>query len=201
MSEEVDIILESTEEDMKKALTHLEKQLRNIRAGKANPSMLEPVKVEYYGMMTPLNQVANVSAPDGRTLIIQPFEKSMIGGIEKGIMDANLGFNPTNNGDNVIINVPQLTEDRRKELSKIINVPQLTEDRRKELSKQVKSEAEEAKIGVRNNRRSANNELKELDISEDELNDAEDKVQKLTDKYTAKVDDIFEHKKEEIMTV
>ncbi len=184
MNEEVDIILESTEDDMKKALTHLEKQLRNIRAGKANPSMLEPVKVEYYGMMTPLNQVANVSAPDGRTLIIQPFEKSMIEGIEKGIMDANLGFNPTNNGDNVIINVPQLTEDRRKELSK-----------------QVKSEAEEAKIGVRNNRRSANNELKELDISEDELKEAEDQVQKLTDKYTAKVDDIFEHKKEEIMTV
>ena len=184
MSEEVDIILESTEEDMKKALTHLEKQLRNIRAGKANPSMLEPVKVEYYGMMTPLNQVANVSAPDGRTLIIQPFEKSMIGGIEKGIMDANLGFNPTNNGDNVIINVPQLTEDRRKELSK-----------------QVKSEAEEAKIGVRNNRRSANNELKEVDISEDELKDAEDEVQKLTDKYTAKIDNISEHKKEEIMTV
>ena len=184
MSEEVDIILESTEDDMKKAISHLEKQLRNIRAGKANPSMLEPVKVEYYGMMTPLNQVANINAPDGRTLIIQPFEKSMIDVIEKGIIDANLGFNPTNNGDNVIINVPQLTEDRRKELSK-----------------QVKSEAEEAKIGVRNDRRSANNELKELDISEDELKDAEDEVQKLTDKYTSKIDHIFEHKKEEIMTV
>ena len=184
MSEEVDIILESTEDDMKKAITHLEKQLRNIRAGKANPSMLEPVKVEYYGIMTPLNQVANINAPDGRTLIIQPFEKSVIDDIEKGIIDANLGFNPTNNGDNVIINVPQLTEDRRKELSK-----------------QVKSEAEEAKIGVRNNRRSANNELKEVDISEDELKDAEEQVQKLTDKYTAKIDSIFEHKKEEIMTV
>ena len=108
----------------------------------------------------------------------------MIDGVEKGIIDANLGFNPTNNGDNVIINVPQLTEDRRKELSK-----------------QVKSEAEEAKIGVRNNRRSANNELKEVDISEDELKDAEDEVQKLTDKYTARIDNIFEHKKEEIMTV
>jgi len=184
MNEEVDIILESTEDDMKKAITHLEKQLRNIRAGKANPSMLEPVKVEYYGIMTPLNQVANINAPDGRTLIIQPFEKSVIDDIEKGIIDANLGFNPTNNGDNVIINVPQLTEDRRKELSK-----------------QVKSEAEEAKIGVRNNRRSANNELKEVDISEDELKDAEEQVQKLTDKYTAKIDSIFEHKKEEIMTV
>ena len=184
MSEEVDIILESTEDDMKKAIGHLEKQLRNIRAGKANPSMLEPVRIEYYGMMTPLNQVANINAPDGRTLIIQPFEKSMIGPIEKGIMDANLGFNPTNNGDNVIINVPQLTEDRRKELSK-----------------QVKNEAEEAKIGVRNDRRSANNELKEQDISEDELKDAEEQVQKLTDKFTDKIDKIYEHKKQEIMTV
>jgi ribosome recycling factor len=184
MNEEVDFVIESTEEDMKKAIAHLEKQLRNIRAGKANPSMLEPVKVEYYGMMTPLNQVANITAPDGRTLIIQPFEKTMIDGIEKGIIDANLGFNPTNNGDNVIINVPQLTEDRRKELSK-----------------QVKYEAEEAKIGIRNDRRSANNEVKKLEISEDEQKDAEDEIQNLTDKYVEKVDQIFEHKKEEIMKV
>lgn len=184
MNDEIDFILDSTKEDMQKAIIHLEKQLVNIRAGKASPAMLGSVKVDYYGSQTPLNQVANVNTPDARTISIQPFEKSLIQAIEKGIMQANLGFNPMNNGDNVIINVPPLTEERRKELAK-----------------QAKSEAEEAKIGVRNDRKNANQELKKLDISEDLLKAAEADVQKLTDTYIEKIDKILAVKEKEIMTV
>ncbi|MEG9327204.1 ribosome recycling factor [Salinimicrobium catena] len=184
MNDEIDFILDSTKEDMQKAIIHLEKQLVNIRAGKASPAMLGSVKVDYYGAQTPLNQVANVNTPDARTISIQPFEKSLIQAIEKGIMQANLGFNPMNNGDNVIINVPPLTEERRKELAK-----------------QAKAEAEEAKIGVRNDRKNANQELKKLDISEDLLKGAEADVQKLTDSYIEKIDKILAVKEKEIMTV
>lgn len=184
MNDEIDFILDSTKEDMQKAIIHLEKQLVNIRAGKASPAMLGSVKVDYYGAQTPLNQVANVNTPDARTISIQPFEKSLIPAIEKGIMQANLGFNPMNNGDNVIINVPPLTEERRRELAK-----------------QAKAEAEEAKIGVRNDRKNANQELKKLDISEDLLKAAEADVQKLTDTYIEKIDKILAVKEKEIMTV
>jgi ribosome recycling factor len=184
MNDEIDFILDSTKEDMQKAIIHLEKQLVNIRAGKASPAMLGSVKVDYYGAQTPLNQVANVNTPDARTISIQPFEKSLIPAIEKGIMQANLGFNPMNNGDNVIINVPPLTEERRKELAK-----------------QAKAEAEEAKIGVRNDRKNANQELKKLDISEDLLKGAEADVQKLTDSYIERIDKILGVKEKEIMTV
>ncbi len=184
MNEEVDFIIDATEQDMKGAIEHLKKQLLNIRAGKASPVMLSSVHVEYYGSMTPLNQVANVNTPDARTISIQPYEKSLIVEIEKAIMNANLGFNPMNNGESVIINVPPLTEERRRDLAK-----------------QAKSEAEEAKIGVRNDRRNANSELKKLDISEDMLKDAEESVQNLTDKYIAKIDEIFQVKEKEIMTV
>lgn len=184
MNEEVDFILESTEENMQQAIKHLEKQLLNIRAGKASPAMLGSVKVEYYGSMTPLNQVANVNTPDARTITIQPFERGIIPQIEKGIMVANLGFNPMNNGESVIINVPPLTEERRRELAK-----------------QAKAEAEEAKIGIRNDRKVANNDLKKVDISEDELKIAEENVQELTDQYIKKVDLMFENKEKEIMTV
>ncbi len=184
MNDEIDFILDSTKEDMQNAIIHLEKQLVNIRAGKASPAMLGSVKVDYYGAQTPLNQVANVNTPDARTISIQPFEKNLIPAIEKGIMQANLGFNPMNNGDNVIINVPPLTEERRKELAK-----------------QAKAEAEEAKIGVRNDRKNANQELKKLDISEDLLKGAEAEVQKLTDTYIEKVDRILAVKEKEIMTV
>lgn len=184
MNEEVDFILESTEENMQKALKHLEKQLLNIRAGKASPAMLGSVMVEYYGTMTPLQQVANVNTPDARTLSIQPFERSTIPDIQKGIMAANLGFNPMTNADSVIINVPPLTEERRRELAK-----------------QAKAEAEEAKIGIRNDRKVANNDLKKLDISEDLLKIAEENVQDLTDKYIRKVDSIYENKEKEIMTI
>lgn len=184
MEDEIEFIIDSTREGMEKAITHLKKQLANIRAGKASPSMVGSVMVEYYGSQTPLNQVANVNTPDARTISIQPFEKSLIGDIEKGIMQANLGFNPMNNGENVIISVPPLTEERRKQLTK-----------------QAKAEAEDAKVGVRNDRKAANNELKKLDISEDLLKASEDEVQQLTDTYIAQIDRILETKEKEIMTV
>ena len=150
MEEEIQFILDSTKESMESALKHLEKQLLTIRAGKATPSMLNSVLVEYYGSPTPLSQVANVNTPDGRTITVQPWEKSMLQEIEKGILVANLGFNPMNNGESIIINVPPLTEERRKELAK-----------------QAKMEAEDAKVVIRNARKDGNSELKKLDISED----------------------------------
>lgn len=182
--DEVEFILEEAKEGMEKAISHLKKQLSNIRAGKASPSMLGSVMVEYYGSQTPLQQVANVNTPDARTLSIQPFEKSMIQEIEKGIMMANLGFNPMNNGDSVIINVPPLTEERRKQLSK-----------------QAKAEAEDAKVGVRNDRKQAMQELKKLEISEDLLKSSEEDVQELTNTYIERIDKILTVKEKEIMTV
>ncbi|APS37852.1 MULTISPECIES: ribosome recycling factor [Salegentibacter] len=184
MEDEIEFIIDTAKENMDKAIEHLKKQLQNIRAGKANPAMLGSVMVEYYGAQTPLQQVANVNTPDARTISIQPFEKSLIKDIEKGIMLANLGFNPMNNGESVIINVPPLTEERRKQLTK-----------------QAKAEAEDAKIGVRNDRKSANNELKKLDISEDLLRDAENEVQELTDAHISRIDSILENKEKEIMTI
>ena len=184
MEDEIEFIIDTAKENMNKAIEHLKKQLQNIRAGKANPAMLGSVMVEYYGAQTPLQQVANVNTPDARTISIQPFEKSLIKDIEKGIMLANLGFNPMNNGESVIINVPPLTEERRKQLTK-----------------QAKAEAEDAKIGVRNDRKSANNELKKLDISEDLLRDAENEVQELTDAHITRIDSILENKEKEIMTI
>src|SRR5690606_6601304 len=177
MNEEVDFILDSTEENMQHAIKHLEKQLLNIRAGKASPAMLGSVMVEYYGSMTPLNQVANVNTPDARTITIQPFERNTIPSIEKGIMVANLGFNPMNNGESVIISVPPLTEERRRELAK-----------------QAKAEAEEAKIGIRNDRKIANNEIKKVEVSEDEIKIAEENIQELTNRHIKKVDAILEVK-------
>ena len=184
MNEEIDFILDSAKESMEEAIKHLKKQLTNIRAGKANPAMLSSVMVEYYGTMTPLNQVSNVNTPDARTLTIQPFEKAMFKEIEKGIMNANLGFNPMNNGESVIINVPPLTEERRLQLSK-----------------QAKAEAEEAKIGIRNDRRTAMNDIKKADLPEDVQKNTEEEVQKLTDSYIAEIDRIYTIKEKEIMTV
>tara|TARA_R100000935_G_scaffold13736_4_gene27526 strand:+ start:106268 stop:106822 length:555 start_codon:yes stop_codon:yes gene_type:complete len=184
MEDEIKFIIDETKEAMDKAITHLEKQLVNIRAGKASPSMVGSVKVDYYGTPTPLSQVANVSTPDGMTISIQPWEKSLIPEIERGIQMANIGFNPMNNGESVIINVPPLTEERRSDLAK-----------------QAKAEAEEAKIGVRNDRKNANNEIKKLDVSEDMKANLEIDVQKMTDTHIAKIDQIFEKKEKEIMTV
>ncbi|BAO54523.1 ribosome recycling factor [Nonlabens marinus] len=184
MNEEVDFVLDSAQEDMGNAIKHLEKSLLNIRAGKASPSMLGGVMVDYYGSQTPLTRVANVNTPDARTITVQPWEKGLIPEIEKGIMIANLGLNPMNNGESVIINVPVLTEERRLQLAK-----------------QAKSEGEDAKIGIRNDRKNAMNELKKLDISEDLLKNAEADVQALTDKFIEKVDGMLAVKEKEIMTV
>ena len=182
--DEVKFILDTAKEEMENSIIHLEKQFVNIRAGKASPAMLGSVMVEYYGNLTPLNQVSNVNTPDGRTISVQPWEKSMLHEIERAIMAANLGFNPMNNGESIIINVPALTEERRKELAK-----------------QAKSEAEDAKIGVRNHRKDALHELKKLDISEDVLSNAEIDVQELTDTYIKKIDEVLAIKEKEIMTV
>lgn len=184
MNEELDLVIETCKEGMDSAISHLEKQLLNIRAGKASPAMLGSVMVDYYGSQTPLSQVANVATPDARTLTITPWEKAMITEIEKGIMYANLGLNPMNNGESVIINVPALTEERRTDLAK-----------------QAKAEGEEAKIGVRNDRKTAMNDLKKLDLSEDMLKISEEDVQKMTDKYISKIDSIINVKEAEIMKV
>ena len=184
MEDEIDFIIESTKEAMGNALKHLEKQLLNIRAGKASPAMVAGVKIDYYGNPTPLPQVANVNTPDGMTITIQPWEKSLIPEIEKGIHQANLGFNPMNTGESIIINVPPLTEERRKDLAK-----------------QAKAAAEEAKIGVRNDRKNANNDLKGLDISEDLKKSLEEDIQDMTDQHIKKIDEILAKKEKEIMTV
>jgi ribosome recycling factor len=185
--EEIEFILDSTKESMVGSIAHLEKEFLNIRAGKASPQMLGSVFVDYYGSQTPLSQVSNVNVPDARTITIQPYEKSMLHPIEKAIMIANLGFNPMNNGENIIINVPALTEERRRDLVK-----------------QAKAEAEDAKIGIRNARKDANTEIKKLEkegTSEDVCKTAEDDVQKLTDAYIRKIDEHLALKEAEIMKV
>ena len=187
MNEEIQFILNATKEAMENAMTHLDSELQKIRAGKASPMMLNKVVVEYYGSLTPLNQVANVNAIDGRTLSIQPFEKSLLEEIEKGIAHANLGLNPQNNGETILINIPALTEERRMELSK-----------------QAKAEGEEAKVGIRNARKEANDEIKKLGndgLSEDQVKDAEAEVQKITDVFSSKINALIEAKEKDIMTV
>lgn len=187
MSEEIDFILESTEESMNGSIAHLEKEFLNIRAGKASPAMLGSVFVDYYGSATPLSQVSKISVPDARTITLQPFEKNMLQAIEKAIMIANIGFNPMNNGDVIIISVPPLTEERRRDLAK-----------------QAKSEAEDAKIGVRNVRKDANSDIKKLEkegTSEDVCKSAEEEVQNLTNTYIKKIDELLAAKEAEIMKV
>ncbi len=184
MNEEVQLILDELKENLDKAIEHLEHQFTGIRAGKANPGMLSSVKVDYYGTLTPLSQVANVGTMDSQTITVQPWDKKMIPVIEKAILTANLGFNPTNNGESVIINVPPLTEERRIQLTK-----------------QAKAEAESTKVGIRNDRREALHDLKKLDLSEDMHNNLEIDVQELIDKYIDKVNQLLEKKEKEIMTV
>lgn len=187
MNEELNMYIEDAKERMEKAIEHLNNELRVIRAGKANPGMLSNIMVDYYGTLTPLQQVSNVGTLDARTISIQPWEKSMIGPIEKAILAANLGFNPQNNGEVIRIAVPPLTEERRKQLVK-----------------QVKSEGENARVSIRNARRDTNDEIKKLQkdgLSEDIAKDAEEEVQKLTDKFNKKVEELLEQKEEEILTV
>lgn len=184
MNEEIKFIIDSAKEQMVNAVDHLTKELANIRAGKASPAMLRSVMVDYYGSQTPLSQVANVNTPDARTITVQPWEKNMLQEIERGIMIANIGFNPMNNGESIIINVPALTEERRRELAK-----------------QAKAEVEHDKVSVRNARKDANNEIKKVDISDDMKKNAEADIQELTNEYITTIDDLYATKEKEIMTV
>lgn len=184
MNEEIEFILDSAKESMSNAIEHLIKELRTIRAGKATPAMLTNVMVDYYGALTPLSQIANVSTPDPRTISVQPWEKNMLQPIEKAIQVANLGFNPMNNGDLIMINVPPLTEERRIGLAK-----------------QSKAEGEHAKVGIRNARKDANNDIKKTDVSDDMKKIAEDDIQQLTNTHVKEIENILALKEAEIMKV
>jgi ribosome recycling factor len=179
-------LLNDTKGLMQRVIEHLESELAKIRAGRANPAMLENVHVDYYGTNTPLNQVANISAPDARTLNIQPWEKSMLVPIEKAIMLANLGFTPANDGVMIRINMPPLTEERRKDLVK-----------------KTKAEGEHGKVGIRTVRREANEQIKKesKSVPEDVVKDLENKIQQLTDQFIVLVDKHVEGKEKEIMTI
>ena len=182
--EELEFIIEASNEQMFNTVIFLEKELLNIRAGKANPNMLSSVKVDYYGAQTPLNQIANVNTPDSQTLTIQPWEKDKLGDIEKAILSSNLGFNPMNNGESIIISIPPLNEERRKELVKV-----------------AKTEVDKAKVSIRNARKEANNEIRKSDASDDMKANFEIDIQSITDKFTIKIDSIFVTKEKEILSV
>ena len=187
MIEKAQEVLEFAELKMEDAVTHLQDELKTYRAGKANPAVFASVIVNYYGAATPLPQMSNITTPDAKTMLIQPWDKSMIHAIEKAIMDANLGFTPQNNGEVIRINVPALTEERRRELVK-----------------KAKGEGESAKVAIRNARREAIDQLKKLQkegLPEDVEKDNEDQVQKFTDKFVKKVDEVLDAKEKEIMTV
>ena len=187
MNDEVELILEDAEEKMQRTTNHLDTELQNIRAGRASVNMLDGIQVDYYGSMTPLNQVANVNTPDARTLAIQPREKTMIDPIEKAILAANIGLTPMNNGEIIRINIPMLTEQRRQDLVK-----------------QVKNEGENSKVSVRNIRRDANEHLKKLlkeGLSEDLEKDAELSIQELTDNFIKEIEDKIVIKEKDIMTI
>ena len=187
MSDETALCLEEAKEGMNNAISHLERDLQKVRAGKASPMMLDGVKIDYYGAMTPIDQAANISSPDARQIIVQPWDKSVLGLIEKAILAANLGFNPKNEG----------------EILRIV-VPSLTEERRKDLVKRARTEAENAKISIRNIRRLANETAKQLKkegTPEDEVEKLELDIQKITDEYSSKVDKIIDLKEKDILTV
>ncbi|MEG0795113.1 MAG: ribosome recycling factor [Odoribacter sp.] len=187
MNEEVKMFMDEAKEQMQNALAHLENELAKIRAGRANPKILNDVLVDYYGTPTPLSQIANITVPDPRTIAVQPWERTMLAPIQKAIMNANLGFNPDNNGEVVRINVPALTEERRRDLVK-----------------QSKGVGETAKVSIRNARRDAIDEFKKMTkdgLPEDVAKDAEAEVQKMTDSYNKKADDILATKEKDIMTI
>ena len=187
MTDDCILCLEEAKESMQNALAHIEREFHKIRAGKASPQMLEGVKFDYYGSLTPIEQAANINTPDPRQIIVQPWDKSVLGVIEKAILAANLGFNPKNEGEVLRINVPALTEDRRKEMVK-----------------KAKSETENSKISIRNIRRNANElakQLKKDGTPEDEIKQLENEIQKLTDHYISEIDKLLEAKEKDIMTV
>ena len=183
--EELELYLEEAKDQMNKALTHVGHELTKIRAGKANPSMLDGIQVSYYGAMTPLNQVSSMTTPDPRSIFIKPWEKGLIQEIEKAIRDANLGLNPQNDGQQVIVNIPMLTEERRKQLVK-----------------QVAQECEHGRVRIRTVRKETNEQLKKIKgVSEDDVKNAEETTQKLTDEFIGKIDSLMKRKEAEIMTV
>jgi ribosome recycling factor len=187
MNEDIEFTLDEANEGMYLAVQHLEKELQKLRAGKASAQMLDGVRIDYYGVMTPIDQTANISTPDARQIIVQPWDKSVLGLIDKAIQAANLGFNPRNEGEILRITVPPLTEERRRDLVK-----------------KAKTEAENGKISIRNIRRIANETAKKLKkdgVPEDEVEKLEAEIQKLTDEYISKVDKILEVKEKDIMTV
>jgi ribosome recycling factor len=187
MNEEVQLIYDITKERMEKTIEHLDTELVRIRAGKANVHILDGIVVEYYGAPTPLNQVSNISTPDARTIMIQPWEKTMIDPIERALMQSNVGITPANNGEVIRLTIPQLTEERRRDLVK-----------------QVKNEGENARVSIRNSRREANEEYKQMQkdgLSEDDAKTAEEQIQKLTDEFAEKVDKVVEAKEQDIMTI
>lgn len=177
-------ILTETEMAMEHTIEVLEKRLLNIRAGRANPTILDGVMVSYYGVDTPLKQLATVSIPEARQLMIKPYDRSTLQAIEKGIFEANIGLTPNNNGETIILNIPALTEETRRDYVK-----------------QAKQMAEEAKIGLRNIRQDANNDIKKQEVPEDEMKGAQEEVQELINKYNKKVDEVYKKKEEELMTV
>ncbi len=187
MIEDLQLIYDELKSSNAKSIAHLENELLKVRAGKATPSMLYSVMVDYYGSPTPIQQVANISSMDARTLTVQAWEKNMLNEIAKGIMNANLGLNPQNNGEQLIIQIPPLTEERRRDLVK-----------------KAKAESEHAKVGVRNNRKDGLDMIKDLKnegMSEDLAKDAEAEVQKITDAYIKKIDELVEMKEKDIMTI
>jgi ribosome recycling factor len=187
MEDEIQFELDSAKESMQKSLERLEKELTKIRAGRANPSMLSTVMVDYYGAKTPIAQIGNITTPDAKTLVVQPWEKSSLDAISKAIIDANLGLNPQNNGDSIFISIPALTEERRKQLVK-----------------QSRTYGEDAKVSIRNARKEANDAVKKFQkdgLPEDEAKRIEDEVQTMTDNYSNKVEEILSDKEKDIMTV
>ena len=187
MNEDIKMIMDMLNDDVEKSLNHVAGEIGKLRAGKANPSMLDSVMVEYYGSKVPLSQVANVNTPDAKTIMVKPWEKGMLDEISKGVMHANLGLNPQNDGEQVIINVPPLTEERRLQLVK-----------------QAKGESEHGKIGLRSARKDAIDAIKALQkdgLSEDMAKDAEADVQKVIADYSKRIDDAIVNKEKEIMTI
>ncbi|MDP2888713.1 MAG: ribosome recycling factor [Bacteroidota bacterium] len=187
MQEEVQMVLDICRERMELALAHLDKELVHIRAGKASPRMLDTVNVIYYGSMVPIAQVSNISTPDARTIVVQPWEKAMIHPIEKAIINSNLGFNPDNNGEIIRINVPAPTEQRRKDMVKTVN-----------------KEGEIAKVSLRSARKDTNDSLKKMlkdGLSEDLEKDAEEEVQNMTNDFSKKIDKMLDDKNVEILTI
>jgi ribosome recycling factor len=187
MNEEVELIIEETKDRMQKALDHLEHELARLRAGRANPALLDGITVDYYGVNSPLTQVSNINTPDPKTILIQPWEKNMLGIIEKAIMAANIGLTPVNNGEAIRINIPPLTEERRHQLVK-----------------QVHNEGETAKISLRNARKWANDELKRMlkeGLPEDVETTATESIQAVVHDFAAKVDKAMATKEKDVMTV